>query len=153
MDAGAKVYSAKPAEALGQAGAAVRLLGFGNLNEVPANAAGMEWICVPDGKRHEALALFSRLPNAAAIDATSAYRAVLGEQLRERWDAIVFDGYGAGWALKATSGVSAWTRRLGQNHWASPRRSVAWTIWRWRFESSTTPASTMPSVPTPAAAR
>ena len=31
--------------------------------------------------------------------------------------------------------------------------SVEWTIWRCRFDSSTMSASTMPSVPTPAAAR
>lgn len=100
LDAGAKVYSAKLSESLAQAGAAVRFLGFGNLDGVPADATGMEWIAVPNGKRHELLALFSRLPNGAAIDATTAYRALLNEQLREHWDAIVFDGYGTGWALE-----------------------------------------------------
>ena len=35
----------------------------------------------------------------------------------------------------------------------SPSRSVECTICRWRFESSTTSSSTIPSVPTPAAAR
>ena len=34
-----------------------------------------------------------------------------------------------------------------------PMRSVVWRIWRWRFDSSTTSSSTIPSVPTPAAAR
>lgn len=120
MDAGAKVYSAKLAESLAQAGAAVRFLGFGHLDEVPAtaasqDAAGMQWVSVPNAKRNEALALFSRLPNGAAIDATADYRALLNEQLREQWDAIVFDGYGAGWAL---------TRCLQQNKAAQQRRAV-----------------------------
>lgn len=99
MVAGAKVYSAKLAQSLAQAGAAVRYLGFGELDDVPAHATGVEWVAVPHGKRSEALAVFSSLPNGAAIDATAAYRALLDEQLREHWDAIVFDGYGAGWAL------------------------------------------------------
>ena len=36
---------------------------------------------------------------------------------------------------------------------ARQRGLDAWTIWRWRLDSSTTSASTIPSVPTPAAAR
>lgn len=99
MDSGAKVYSGKLAESLARAGAAVRFLGFGGTDAVPGNATGVEWISVPKGRRSEVLALFSHLPNGAAIDATAAYSALLREQLREPWDAIVFDGYGAGWAL------------------------------------------------------
>ena len=34
-----------------------------------------------------------------------------------------------------------------------PMRSVVWMTWRWRLERSTTSSSTMPIVPTPAAAR
>ena len=34
-----------------------------------------------------------------------------------------------------------------------PTRSVVWITWRWRFERSTTSKSTIPIVPTPAAAR
>ena len=34
-----------------------------------------------------------------------------------------------------------------------PIRSSEWATWRWRFERSTTSSSTIPSVPTPAAAR
>src|SRR5437868_5429734 len=90
MDAGAKVYSAKLAESLAGAGAAVRFLGFGSSDAATGDAmSGVEWIAVPDGRRSELLALFSRLPNAAAIDATNAYKALLDQQLREHWDAIV----------------------------------------------------------------
>ncbi len=99
LDGGAKVYSAKLAESLAATGATVRFLGFGDTHAVPREANGMQWVGVPHGKRNEIAALFSPLPNAAAIDATSTYKALLEEQLRERWDAIVFDGYGSGWAL------------------------------------------------------
>lgn len=156
MDAGAKVYSAKLAESLAQAGAAVRFLGFGSLDGVPPVAAspavtsvgtaGMQWVAVPNAKRSEVLALFSRLPNGAAIDATASYQALLDEQLREHWDAIVLDGYGAGWALARCleQGALARKRRavlvhVSHNHeerlWRSmaqraktsiPRRLVLW---------------------------
>ena len=99
LDGGAKVYSAKLAESLAANGASVRFLGFGAADAAPCEANGMQWVGVPHGKRNEIAALFSPLPNAAAIDATSAYKSLLDEQLRERWDAIVFDGYGSGWAL------------------------------------------------------
>ena len=98
-DAGAKVYSAKLAESLAEAGATVRFLGPGYTDAVPRDAQSVEWIGVPNGKGSAVAALFSRLPNAAAIDATHSYRQVLEEQLAERWDAIVLDGYAAGWAL------------------------------------------------------
>lgn len=99
LDGGAKVYSAKLAESLAATGATVRFLGFGDTDAAPEDATGMQWVGVPHGKRNEIAALFSPLPNAAAIDATSAYKSLLDEQLREHWDAIVFDGYGSGWAL------------------------------------------------------
>ncbi|MFL6578952.1 MAG: glycosyltransferase [Povalibacter sp.] len=98
-DAGAKVYSAKMAESLAAAGATVRFMGFGSADAVPAESRGVEWHSIPNGKRSEIAALFSRLPNAAAIDATQTYRQALESQLSEQWDAIVLDGYGAGWAL------------------------------------------------------
>ena len=99
LDAGAKVYSAELAQSLAQAGVAVRYLGFGDTNAVPEAAAGVDWLAVPGKKRNKALALCSGQPIAAAIDSTKAYRAMLDAQLQERWDAIVFDGYGTGWAL------------------------------------------------------
>jgi glycosyltransferase involved in cell wall biosynthesis len=40
-----------------------------------------------------------RLPIAAAVDATPAYRALLDEQLKAHWDVIVLDSYASGWAL------------------------------------------------------
>lgn len=99
LDAGAKVYSAKLAESLAEAGATVRFLGFGDVRAALEHGAGIEWREVPGAKRRHAVAAFSSLPIAAAIDATRCYRKLLELQLREHWDAIVFDGYGAGWAL------------------------------------------------------
>lgn len=98
-DAGAKVYSAKLAESLAAAGASVRFLGFGAAGEVPPEARHIDWVPVTDERRSEWRALFSRLPNGAAVDASPGYRRLLEEQLRESWDAIVLDTYAAGWAL------------------------------------------------------
>jgi glycosyltransferase involved in cell wall biosynthesis len=84
---------------LAEAGAGVRFLGFGDARAVPERGASIEWCEVPGHKRGYAAAAFSSLPIAAAIDATRAYRTLLESQLEERWDAIVFDGYGSGWAL------------------------------------------------------
>jgi polysaccharide biosynthesis protein PslH len=96
---GAKVYSANLAQSLARSGAFVRFTGFGDAGAAPESAAGVEWLAVPGKRRSKALAAFSRRPIAAAIDATKAYSALLEEQLREHWDAVVLDSYAAGWAL------------------------------------------------------
>jgi polysaccharide biosynthesis protein PslH len=98
LDEGAKVYSANLAQSLSAAGVAVRFMGFGGAAAVP-KAAGIDWQTVPGEKRSKALAAFSDWPIAAAIDATEPYCRKLDAQLREPWDAIVLDSYGAGWAL------------------------------------------------------
>jgi glycosyltransferase involved in cell wall biosynthesis len=99
MNEGLKVYSAKLSEALAHAGAFVRVLGFGSTEATPEHHARMEWVSVPGARRSTAVALLNRFPLTAAVDSTSAYRALLEEQLREPWDAIIFDSYGSGWAL------------------------------------------------------
>ena len=99
LDEGAKVYSAKLAESLAAAGASIRFLGFGDTAAVPSTTLNVEWVSVPKDRRSGIVALLSSLPNQAAVDATEAYVALLDAQLRERWDAIVLDSYGAGWAL------------------------------------------------------
>jgi len=97
---GAKVYSANLAQSLARSGAFVRFIGFGDTNAVPESAAALEWLAVPGKRRSKALAAFSRWPVGAAIDATTTYGALLEEQLREHWDAVVLDGYATGWALE-----------------------------------------------------
>ncbi|MBM0103179.1 glycosyltransferase [Steroidobacter sp. S1-65] len=99
MNEGLKVYSAKLSEALAQAGAFVRVLGFGGTEAAPKNRARMEWVSVRGERRGQMVALLNRFPLTAAVDSTDAYRALLDEQLRESWDAIIFDSYGSGWAL------------------------------------------------------
>jgi polysaccharide biosynthesis protein PslH len=99
MDGGAQVYSANLSQSLAKAGAFVRFMGLGSAAAVPESAAHVEWIAVPGRKRKAALAALSGLPFAAAIDATKTYRLMLETQLQERWDTIVLDGYGTGWAL------------------------------------------------------
>jgi glycosyltransferase involved in cell wall biosynthesis len=111
LDAGAKVYSAKLAESLAASGVKVRYMGIGAGNTIPADRAPVEWRPIPHGRRSSVAALFSPLPNAAAIDASGAYKRALEVELEEDWDSIVLDGYGTGWALercmryRATRGV------------------------------------------------
>lgn len=107
MNEGLKVYSAKLSEALAQAGAFVRVLGFGSTEDVPKHRARMEWISVPGERRGTVAALLNRFPLTAALDSTDAYRKLLDAQLLERWDAIVFDSYGSGWALERCNAYRA----------------------------------------------
>jgi len=101
LDAGAKLYSAKLAESLAAAGVFVRFTGFGSVKELPSEACSVDWVPVPNGSRRGIPALLlTALPLQAALDSTTAYVTLLEAQLRERWDAIVLDSYGAGWALK-----------------------------------------------------
>jgi hypothetical protein len=99
MEGGAQVYSANLSQSLAKAGAFVRFMGLGSGAAVPESAAVVEWVAVSGGKGNAAMAALSGLPFAAAIDATKTYRHMLEAQLQEPWDAIVLDGYGAGWAL------------------------------------------------------
>ena len=98
LDAGDRIYSARLAGALAEAGTTVRFFGFADASP-PPSAPPLNWVAVAGTKRRQAAALFSSLPVAAAIHDTVAYRRALAEQLRERWDAIVLDSYGSGWAL------------------------------------------------------
>ena len=110
IDEGFKLYAAKLSSALADAGAYVRALGFGDSAAVPRDVA-VHWQSVATRGRRPALSLFSRLPLAAALDATPSYRAMLRGELRERWDAIVFDSYASGWALPIVQAHYARTRQ------------------------------------------
>lgn len=100
-DAGDRIYSLNMSRALCEAGAQLRFFGFGT--EVPDTAG--DWpvdVHAVGGSKHGTMrGLFSRLPLAAAIHDTAAYRHALDAQLRQPWDAIVLDSYGSGWALDA----------------------------------------------------
>ena len=57
------------------------------------------------------------------------------------------------YVITSTSGLSASIVSFADSAFHSPSFAVECAIWRWRFESSTRSSSTMPSRPTPAAAR
>lgn len=130
MDAGAKVYSARLAESLAAAGAMVRFTGFGDLSAV-ARDSRVDWRAVPNQPRGQLAALVSHLPVAAAVDSTQSYKALLEEQLHEDWDAIVLDGYAAGWALprcihyRAAREYRCAIVHVSHNHEAALWRSMA----------------------------
>lgn len=127
LDTGAKVYSAKLAESLAGEGASVRFLGLGTTDAVPRDVPNMEWLGVPGSRGNELKALFSTLPNGAAIDATRAYKRLLIRQLREHWDAIVMDTYGAGWALRhCLRGTAGATRRPVLVHVSHNDEEAVW---------------------------
>ena len=52
-----------------------------------------------------------------------------------------------------TSGLISWIEISAESTFGTPMRSFECATWRCRLERSTTSLSTMPSVPTPAAAR
>ena len=133
LDAGAKVYSAKLAESLAAQGAQVRFLGIGDRDSIPPSSSQVDWIPIGDIRRSNLRALFSRLPNAAAVDATDAYTRAVQKQLDEEWDVIVLDGYGTGWALdlctryrarRANGAVSL--VHVSHNHEEHLWRSMVW---------------------------
>lgn len=136
-DAGDRIYSGHLATALAEAGAAVRFCGFAGAGaELPmvmdaaatasaptsasassssstsAAPGALRWLAVGGVRRSQREALFSPLPMAAAIHDTPAYRDALDAQWQDvAWDAIVFDSYGSGWALKRYLA----TRRRGRH--------------------------------------
>jgi hypothetical protein len=74
-------------------------MGYGDAGAMRNAPVNVDWLPVAGNKRNKALAACSKWPIAAAIDATRAYVLLLETQLRERWDAVVLDSYGTGWAL------------------------------------------------------
>lgn len=101
LDAGDKIYSCNLSRAVSEAGVQVHFFGFGQLPSDAASDWPVEAHAVGGHKHSKVRGLFSRLPLAAAIHDTAAYRNVLDAQLKQPWDAIVFDSFGAGWALDA----------------------------------------------------
>lgn len=130
MNEGAKVYSAKLAGSLADAGCFVRALGFGDAASAPRNEA-IEWVAVPGARGRDIGGIVNRLPLAAAVDATSAYRSLLDRQLREHWDVIVFDSYASGWALdrckqyRAGRGTQSVFVHISHNEEAAVWKSLA----------------------------
>lgn len=132
LDAGDKIYSAHLAKSLAQADTQVRFMGFLNTprEQVPQDWLS-DWIAVDGDKRDSRAALFSRRPRIAALHATGAYQRLLARQLQEKWDALIVDGYGSGWALQTYFAATKYAKRkpalvyVSHNHEESLWKSMA----------------------------
>lgn len=100
QDSGDRIYSARLARSLAQAGARVHFVGH-----APAPPASVpqgwpiEWEAIEGGTLPTWQALASLQPLNGAIHATPAYRRRLAELLQREWDMVVIDHYGMAWAL------------------------------------------------------
>ncbi len=99
IDEGMKLYSAKLIESFAASGVEVCALGYGQSQLAPTKP-GVRWEAVPCERGKNLGGLVNRLPIAAAVDGTPAYRSLLDVKLREHWDVIVLDSYASGWALE-----------------------------------------------------
>lgn len=100
LDTGDRIYTARLLRAVAQAGADITFTGFASTppEAVPGDWP-VRWRLVPGAPRGTARALLSSMPLVAAAHATPAYRQLVEELARERWDFVVFDQYGLGWAM------------------------------------------------------
>jgi glycosyltransferase involved in cell wall biosynthesis len=107
LTAGDRIYSAKLASALAAAGAEVTFAGFAG-ETPPTDVPGLRWHVVPGRPRGQVAALASTMPLVAARHATASYAEAIRELARrERWDAVVVDQYGMGWALRHAAAFGA----------------------------------------------
>jgi glycosyltransferase involved in cell wall biosynthesis len=100
LDTGDRIYTARLQKSVADAGADLTVTGFAP----PSNATlpadwPIQWITVT-GQRHGSLrALCNTMPLVAATHDTAAYRQLLDTLSKQRWDFVVIDQYGIGWAL------------------------------------------------------
>lgn len=100
LTAGDRVYSARLAEALAGTGAEVAFLGLDGA-EPAIPMPGIAWEVVAGGPRGQWRALVSTLPLVGKRHETPAYHAAIRQRAAaSRWDAVVIDQYGMGWALR-----------------------------------------------------
>lgn len=122
-------YSARLLAAMAVAGADLTVLCTARGGAPPADfPANVEWSAVGSGPASVSPSvLLSPLPAIAARHATSPMRSRLRELLAaRRWDAVVIDGIGAGWALDTV--VGAIGRRViyvSENDETAVRRAAA----------------------------
>jgi glycosyltransferase involved in cell wall biosynthesis len=106
QDSGDRIYSAQLARALAQAGAEVDFVGHRSSEAEPPPDWPVRWHAIDGGCRSKWRAMASLQPMNGAIHDTPAYRARLAEMLTWRWDAVVIDTYGMGWALAQVKRVT-----------------------------------------------
>jgi len=100
LDSGDRIYTARLAGALAEAGARVHFLGHAAEPEaMPSGRQAVTWHGVEGGCRPTWRGLASRQPLNGAIHATPAYRQRLDKLLSQEWDMVVIDHYGMAWAL------------------------------------------------------
>jgi polysaccharide biosynthesis protein PslH len=129
IDEGMKLYSAKLIESFAASGVEVCALGYGSSQLAPAKP-GVRWESVPCERGKNLGGIVNRLPIAAAVDGTPAYRTLLDVKLREHWDVIVLDSYASGWALERcqryrTMHTHTILVHVSHNHEAAVWRSMA----------------------------
>lgn len=102
VNSGDRAYTGNLAAALSNAGVELHYVGLAAAVGAQAPTEWpIRWIPVAGTRKPYALALFSRQPFVSAAHATSRHRRRLAALLKQRWDAIVLDNYGSGWALGA----------------------------------------------------
>lgn len=131
---GQLIYSGGLIGGLASAGANVEVLGLARpenprrFGEKDGNAV---WWLARGPMRSRALSVLSTLPHMASRASTASLRKLLTDRLEQNWDAIIFDGLSAGWAV---DGVAEYRRKHGSrtkiayvahNHEPSLRREVA----------------------------
>jgi hypothetical protein len=103
LTAGDRIYSANLAASLATAGAAVTYAGLSG-QSAPESVQNISWRTVNGAPRRNLPALLSSLPLVAARYATKSYHKMLRQiATSSNWDAVLLDGYAAGWALDLRS--------------------------------------------------
>jgi glycosyltransferase involved in cell wall biosynthesis len=128
---GDRIYTARLAKALGDAGADVTFVGLeaGQHADVPADWP-IRFIGVAGKKRSYWRAVLSTAPLVMAAHATTSYSTCVDDLLQQHWDAIVIDHYGSGWVLdrvkQRTAGSATVLVHIAQNH----EESLAYSLYR-----------------------
>ncbi len=132
-DSGDRIYTAQLSQSLAQANGALDFVGIADEHTGPAPQGGpVQWTTVAGGRYGTLRSLLSTLPLVAAMHATDSYRRTLHALYAQPWDAIVFDHYASGWALREfmRSPLANGARRprlayIAHNHEEKVLRAVA----------------------------
>lgn len=115
-DSGDRIYTAQLSQSFAHANGELTFVGIADQHTKPApNGGAMHWKSVAGPRYGTARSLLSTMPLVAAMHATEQYRAELRALYAQPWDAIVFDHYASGWALREF-------KRASQNQPASRAR-------------------------------
>jgi glycosyltransferase involved in cell wall biosynthesis len=132
-DSGDRIYTAQLSQSFAHANGELTFIGIADQHTKAApNGSAMQWKSVDGGRYGTARSLLSTMPLVAAMHATERYRAELRTLYAQQWDAIVFDHYASGWALREfmrTSSAHAARRPrlayVAHNHEEKVLRAVA----------------------------